>query len=306
LQTIDQVERSLPMKWAPVIGAVSVLTLLSGCSRGPVAGIDPFGPTTIPPPGTRAVQGPVVAPAEVDPYYSGPVSTAPRLVPVGPQSGTINSAPAASAPTGFATQNVQQDDWRRAELAPATGRLQPVSSSFLASDPGGSAVRASAEETDGANVARAEYRENTNGLNWQQPSTSMATSARTVTTGSPSRVELAQLPRNASGGSQAAAATNGSSPAAASVSRYGFSHDYRWLKGQLEYSAAQQQWKLRYIPIDGQTDRFGGSVVLESVPELSNFRSGDFIQVQGVVQGQNAAASPGGSAYRITRLARLQ
>ncbi|MDH3717456.1 MAG: hypothetical protein OES79_04985 [Planctomycetota bacterium] len=294
------------MKWAPVIGAVSVLTLLSGCSRGPVAGIDPFGPTTIPPPGTRAVQGPVVAPAQVDPYYSGPVSTAPRLVPVGPQSGTINSAPAASAPTGFVSQNVEQDDWRRADLAPATGRLRPVSSSFLASDPGGSAVRASAELSDAGNVARTEYRESTSRLNWQQPGASTATSARTVTSGSLTRVELAQLPRNASRGDQVTAATASASPAAAPVARYGFSHDYRWLKGQLEYSAAQQQWKLRYIPIDGQTDRFGGSVVLESVPELSNFRNGDFIQVQGVAQGQNATASPNGTAYRITRLARLQ
>jgi hypothetical protein len=227
-------------------------------------------------------------------------------VPVGPQSGTINSAPAASAPTGFATQEVQQDDWRRADLAPATGRLRPVSASFLASDPGGSAVRASAELSDGGNVAGNEYRESTSRLNWQQPGTSTATSAGTVTPGSPSRVELAQLPRSASRGNQVTAATASTSPTAASVSRYGFSHDYRWLKGQLEYSAAQQQWKLRYIPIDGQTDRFGGSVVLESVPELSSFRNGDFIQVQGVVQGQNAAASPNGAAYRITRLARLQ
>ena len=59
--------------------------------------------------------------------------------------------------------------------------------------------------------------------------------------------------------------------------------DYSSLKGRLEYSAARQQWKLRYIPIDiadGQVDQYGGSVVLSDVAELKQFHDGDFVSVQ--------------------------
>jgi hypothetical protein len=223
----------------------------------------------------------------------------------------MNSTPATIAPTSYAAQTVEQDDWRRSDLAPATGRLRPVSSSFLASESGGNTVRASAQPTKANDVVRAEYRETSNRLNWQQPGTSAAATAPAVTSSSQSRVELSALPRNASAGNQVSARSSSASPSrilrtAAPVSHYGFSHDYRWLKGQLEYSAAQRQWKLRYIPIDGQTDRYGGSVVLESVPALSNYRNGDFIQVQGVVRGQDTASSPYAAAYRISRLARLK
>jgi len=73
------------MKWVPAIWTALVLTLVTGCTQGPTAGLDPFGRTTIPSPATRAAQVPVVVPSQVDPYYSGNVSTAP-LVPVDPDA----------------------------------------------------------------------------------------------------------------------------------------------------------------------------------------------------------------------------
>ncbi|NIP84269.1 MAG: hypothetical protein GTO03_01375 [Planctomycetales bacterium] len=179
-----------------------------------------------------------------------------------------------------------------------------MSPSFLASDPGGSAEQALAWFNEEGRDAGSEYGESTSRLNWQQPGTATTVSSGTVSSSRPSRVELAQLPGGAVGGGRVPASFSGR--AAASASRYGFSHDYAWLKGQLEYSATQQRWQLRYIPLDGQTDRYGGSLVLESVPELANFRNGDFIQVQGVVTGQNRSATGPAAAYRITRLARLK
>ena len=51
---------------------------------------------------------------------------------------------------------------------------------------------------------------------------------------------------------------------ASSTVRYGFGPRYEWLRGRLEYIHATGQWRLRYIPIQGDvatqagTDQFGG------------------------------------------------
>ncbi|NIP85585.1 MAG: hypothetical protein GTO03_08490, partial [Planctomycetales bacterium] len=150
------------------------------------------------------------------------------------------------------------------------------------------------------------YQETNSRLNWQQPGVSSGTSEAGMASSDPGRVELAELPRSVARGQQGSQAAAGKVRPAAAASQYGFSHDYRWLRGQLEYSAAAQQWKLRYIPIDGQTDRYGGSLVLEAVPELSSYRDGDFVQVQGIVRGQEGSSGSPATAYRITRLARLR
>ena len=44
--------------------------------------------------------------------------------------------------------------------------------------------------------------------------------------------------------------------------RYGHEPNYGRIRGRLEYSKASGLWKIRYIPIDGSTDSFGGSVVI--------------------------------------------
>jgi hypothetical protein len=74
---------------------------------------------------------------------------------------------------------------------------------------------------------------------------------------------------------------------------YAFAPDYAWLRGRLEYSQTSRQWKLRYIPIDGQTDQFGGSVVLPSSPSLEAFKPGD----QVAVRGSLAAPGPGSGSF---------
>jgi hypothetical protein len=84
--------------------------------------------------------------------------------------------------------------------------------------------------------------------------------------------------------------------------RYAFDRAYLWLKGQLEYSLVDRRWKLRYIPIDGDTDSYGGSVVLEGeIP--AEFQPGDFIVVRGALSGD---AAPGHFApnYRFDSISR--
>lgn len=75
----------------------------------------------------------------------------------------------------------------------------------------------------------------------------------------------------------------GPQPAAllSSHARYGYDPQYQWLRGKLEYSQIDRRWKLRYIPIDGATDQFGGSVVLSDKTLLAGCERGDFVEVRG-------------------------
>jgi len=66
-----------------------------------------------------------------------------------------------------------------------------------------------------------------------------------------------------------------------SQANYGHAADYAWLRGRLEHSQVDGQWKLRYIPIGGTTDEYGGSVVLSDPAMLSGCERGDFIEVRG-------------------------
>ena len=63
--------------------------------------------------------------------------------------------------------------------------------------------------------------------------------------------------------------------------RYGHDPDYGWLRGRLEHSQGDQRWKLRYTPIDGVTDDFGGSVVFSDTSLLSGYERGEFVEVRG-------------------------
>ncbi len=90
--------------------------------------------------------------------------------------------------------------------------------------------------------------------------------------------------------------TNGATPP------YGHTPDYRTLRGRLEYSQSQRQWKLRYIPIDGQTDRFGGSVMLPDEAVQGRFQPGDFVVIEGALIDKNASSSGFAPRYQPTTI----
>jgi hypothetical protein len=87
---------------------------------------------------------------------------------------------------------------------------------------------------------------------------------------------------------------------------YDHDADYRWLKGRLDYSPVSRRWKLRYIPISGNTDRFGGSVILQDTPQLSGLNSGDFVAVEGQLQGDGSPSGGFAPLFRPDRITRLR
>ncbi len=90
-----------------------------------------------------------------------------------------------------------------------------------------------------------------------------------------------------------------------SSARYGHDPDYRWLKGKLEYSQIDQSWKLRYIPVEGETDDYGGSVVLDEKSLGSGLERGHFVEVQGRVAAGAEPERGYAPAYEVAELKRL-
>lgn len=73
----------------------------------------------------------------------------------------------------------------------------------------------------------------------------------------------------------------------AQPSLYSYDPQYAWLRGRLEYSQIDHCWKLRYIPVDGVTDPFGGSVILANTKALSGYERGNFVEIQGKLGSTN-------------------
>lgn len=126
--------------------------------------------------------------------------------------------------------------------------------------------------------------------------------------------ELTDLPRRGSSDVRQASFTtpafagtgsSTSSPATSSGSaggRYHHADDYQSLRGRLEYSPSQKRWKLRYIPIDGQTDKFGGSVVLQKAPDLGRFKTGDYVAASGRITARDTASRDFSPQYELAAL----
>jgi hypothetical protein len=95
-------------------------------------------------------------------------------------------------------------------------------------------------------------------------------------------------------------------PRSASRGRHAYDADYTRLTGQLEYSQFSDRWKLRYIPIDGDTDDFGGSVILADNPLLDSFQPGDFVSVDGALADQTREGGNFSPTYRVDRIERAQ
>ena len=123
------------------------------------------------------------------------------------------------------------------------------------------------------------------------------------------RVELASAVAPVSK-PEAAAAAVAEEPLARSKRRdplgdYGYSTDYRRLRGRLEYLEKEQCWKLRYIPIDGVTDQYGGSVVLEQSAALAGFRRGDLVEVRGELGDPAPDGKDFAPAYQVAEIRAL-
>ena len=87
--------------------------------------------------------------------------------------------------------------------------------------------------------------------------------------------------------------------------KYGHADDHSWLKGRLEYSQARRRWKLRYIPIDGEADRFGGSVILRKTSLLSGYERGESVELKGRLANVAKTAGDYAPDYEITQIKRI-
>jgi hypothetical protein len=92
----------------------------------------------------------------------------------------------------------------------------------------------------------------------------------------------------ASGADSLPSATAAKAADSSATALYGYDPNYAWLRGKLEYSQVDRQWKLRYIPVEGDNDDYGGSVVLSNSAALSGYERGDLVEVHGRVQSQQA------------------
>ncbi len=290
----------------PVFFVGSVLT---GCrnssNQGPV---DPFlGPTRVPPPTTGSIYTPPPDPS----YYHLPQSAP-------PQSGI----PATSFPTAaLPPQSTAQPDDRlgTSGLAQGWSAAPSLSGASLVSQ---SATPDMQPKPDPRAPATAVHREPIIRV-LEPPSRSASVEAAAHYNPVPTRVvNIVDLPRAPgtapASGFRTVSATepvdgpNRVVPAIAqqsagtftpSAGNYGFDPSYAWLRGRLEYSQVARQWKLRYIPVEGDTDQYGGSVVIMNEAALAGCERGKFVAVRGriVGEGREHGFAP---LYEVTALER--
>jgi hypothetical protein len=104
----------------------------------------------------------------------------------------------------------------------------------------------------------------------------------------PAPVEIRRVPAEPPDGSRVVVATATETPGggprqAVTTPRDYYAHDpgYQWLRGRLEYSQVEGHWRLRYIPMAGAMDDFGGSVIIANPAALAGLERGEWVEVRG-------------------------
>lgn len=87
--------------------------------------------------------------------------------------------------------------------------------------------------------------------------------------------------------------------------RYGYTTDYTQLRGRLEHLKSRDQWKLRYIPVDGDTDEYGGSVVIANPEALESLAAGVYVKVEGRLASSRSDTLSYAPPYTVERVAPL-
>ncbi len=251
------------------------VALFCGCRwRTPPAADPFFGRTRVAPPATGCI-----APGPVDPYFRGPppAVTPPMVTPGTSVPGPITPVvPYGVVPPGTGATNTVPSGTSTAQVASSgtlAGRervvriIQPRPKTSVAIDimdlpaAGASPSRNAASKDSTASGFRL--------VSATEPIISDST---------------ADFVQPTSAASHSTTKTVEDTPTGFTPQpNYGHNPDYKQLRGKLEYSQIDRRWKLRYIPIDGRTDRYGGSVVLTDTSLLSGCERGDFIEVHGQI-----------------------
>ncbi|HXT58625.1 MAG TPA: hypothetical protein VN699_08315 [Pirellulales bacterium] len=329
-------KRSLALWCAPL--------LIAGCRNAPQITDPFLPRTTVPPPGTGAAAGAAAPDYYPGPAATSPTAAPAGGLytpPGGSYNSAPADAPTAAPYQGGGSQPVDNFRMTRGAAAnehsansPRSRGSHSAAPSQLASAAGGkssaerqeSAVRQAGGDIEAADSGRvvqtshvkivrviepetAENRE----TSWPPPTANSEKRQDAAASEEPRRlaaaddaVDIMDLPpaRSKTPGSRVAQRVASGSANPGAADRYGYSSDYHTLRGQLEYSLAERRWKLRYIPIDGDTDSHGGSVVLVDNPP-DEFQAGDFVKVQGDLTGDTAVGefAPKYQASKIAPLA---
>jgi hypothetical protein len=311
--------------------------LCLGCQAPPGA-IDPFiGRQTVPPPGTGTPAAVPPGDAYYTPKAGEPSPSGTPYAPPGGFSGrysnqdnSVATKPGTSRPSATIANGVGAPP----STKPAARETTPAPAGS-----GGSPVRPAgpADSPPGSSASRATPR--TGFVNNNPPPSSppaRTASSRTPVTGIGSRPAAQTSPANTSQPSAQSPAPQDSGtfrrpsstiranheearPAAGSATaatsrtprrevispgKYEADHNYRWLKGKLEYSKIDDRWKLRYIPIDGDTDEFGGSVVLVGSRLLEGYKAGEYVTVHGSLGETDSRGGGFAPSYTVDKVVR--
>ncbi|MCA9231102.1 MAG: hypothetical protein KDA57_10645 [Planctomycetales bacterium] len=98
---------------------------------------------------------------------------------------------------------------------------------------------------------------------------------------------------------QAAVAPLEFGPMREDAQRFGFDPQYHWLRGQLQYSQATSAWHLRYIPVQGGVDQFGGQLLIDNPHLLGGLQAGDYVQVQGQLLARPNGTGQSEAVYTV-------
>ncbi len=313
---------------------IPIALVVGGC-HSPSTTYDPFlGRSTVPPPQTGTVTSGA-------PYYgaaAGPAAVggaAPLYNPAAAQSLSPNGAPGQFAPPG----GYPAPPPGGYQAPPATFQTAPPTAMPVTPPPGYGAQNVPALTPDphfstaaasplvtipptaepprleAPNAFAGAGRSSpANGRSMFDPAVMPASYNAVAPTASPSTVNkpisTSSLRIVGTGSENSSANRLAEPPAGAIVAEasragatYSYDASYRLLQGKLEFLQSQNKWKLRYIPADGQTDDFGGSVILSDSPVLANYQAGDFVTVQGGV-AQTAPSRGFAPQFQLSRIAR--
>jgi hypothetical protein len=299
----------------PLIAIVA----LAGCQQ-PGPATDPFlYRSTIPPPGTT-LSAPTVTPGP-QPYYSTPptAAAAPSAFAPDAPAAVVQPAPApvvpVPAPVLLPQRNFPQRggfDFPQSSNGPSPASAGAPATAVAAAGPEPAiriveplAAHTAAMPADGAAKPVATNGTPTNPVSGVVLASAAAPIVAARTTAAPVAANPAAATGNIASSapsSTAASDTSVNYPGDHPGLTYGYNPGYTALRGKLDYSVTARLWRLRYLPIDGPIDEYGGNVVIAESSQVNGFGPGDFVTVQGTL---SPPTSSGASAtYAISRIKR--
>jgi hypothetical protein len=265
---------------------------------------EPFSPGVVSPPAVQTAPAPVVPVAPMAPPVVAPPMVAPPRDKYSPPGGSFQynqssldrrASPTQPSPVTVAAYREPATAARQIQATEARPIAPPPATLAFAGTPGNQ-IRIPPPKTSAENdaeddalsdeeldVAAADEQVDDDSAGGQLASNDSDDEQDRIEDQRPQQAESSRTVRNSDTG-------------------YGYAPDYAWLRGRLEYSQAARQWKLRYIPIDGKTDHFGGSVKLPSADALASFKSGDMVSVRGALAQQAAGRDALAPLYNLAQI----